>query len=79
LANIKKVIEMGESGQIVEFSMSPEEIATEDTDSARHVALRKEGFNKPRTPVASFEMAESGIVIEFPVDPPEVYAENRQR
>ena len=56
---------MGESGQIVEFSMSPEEIATEDTDSARHVALRKEGFNKPRTPVASFEMAESGIVIEF--------------
>jgi len=41
---------MGESGQFVEFSMSPEEIATEDTDSARHVALRKEGFNKPERP-----------------------------
>ena len=70
---------MGESGQIVEFSMSPEEIATEDADSARHVALRKEGFNKPRTPVASFEMAESGIIIEFSVIPSEIFAKNQHR
>jgi hypothetical protein len=59
--------------------MSPEEIATDDVDSARLAALRKSRFNKPITPVASFEIAESGIVIEFPLDPPEVYAENRQR
>ena len=74
-----KIFEMAESGQIFEFTMSPEEITTEDVDNARLIAIRKSGFNEPKTPVTSFEMAESGMVIEFPVDPPEIYAENRQR
>lgn len=74
-----KIIEIAESGQIFEFQMSPEEIASEDAEKARLVALRKTGFNKPKKPVASFELAESGMIIEFIVNLPEFFADNRQR
>ena len=51
-----KIFEMAESGQIFEFTMSPEEITTEDVDNARLLTLRKSRFNKPKTPVAFFEI-----------------------
>ena len=70
---------MGESGQIVSFLMTPEEIATEDANNDRLAALRKAGFNKPNKLVASFELAKSGIIIEFPENPPVIFAENRQK
>ena len=60
-----KVIEMGESGQIVEFPMSPEEIASENQENARLAAIRKAKLKNSQKHVVAFELAESGIVIEF--------------
>ncbi|CAB1056638.1 hypothetical protein D1BOALGB6SA_1375 [Olavius sp. associated proteobacterium Delta 1] len=77
--NRVKIFEMAESGQTVEFPMSPDEIAAEDADNARLATLRKSGLDKANKPVTSFELAESGIVIKFPVKPPETIANNQHR
>jgi hypothetical protein len=63
-----KLFEMGESGQTVEFPMTPQEIAVEDAENDRLSALRESKLKKPKKRVVEFELAESGIIIEFPVD-----------
>ncbi len=56
---------MGESGQIVEFPMSPEEVASDNEESTRIDAIRRARLKNLQKHVVAFELAESGIVIEF--------------
>ena len=60
-----KTIEMGESGQIVSFLMTPEEMAAEDAEKQRLSEIRRKSSVNDRQTVA-YEMAESGMLIEFP-------------
>ena len=63
---------MGESGQIVKFAMSAEELAAEDAELARLAAIRGAKSRELQNRVAKFELGESGIVIEFPVESDEI-------
>ena len=56
---------MGESGQIVSFLMTPEEIAAEDVKKQRLSEIRRKSYLRDRKAIA-YEMAESGMLIEFP-------------
>ena len=71
-----KAYEMGESGQVVFFSMTPEEIAAEDMQTARLAALRESRSEEPV--MVTFEMAESGEVISFPASAEEIKTAERQ-
>jgi hypothetical protein len=80
LANERvKVIEMGESGQIVEFPMSPEEVASENEKNTRLATIREAKLRKQKKHRVTYELAESGIIIEFPVTSPEISTENRMK
>ena len=73
-----KVIEMGESGQTVEFPMTPKEIASEDAEFARLDAIRQANRNKPKERMQATEMGESGQIVEFPMSPEEIASENQE-
>ena len=71
-----KAYEMGESGQVVLFSMTPEEIAAEDAETARLASLRE---STPKEPMMeTYAMAESGEVISFPMSAEEIKTAERQ-
>ena len=56
---------MGESGQIVSFLITPEDIAAEDVENRRlSEILRKNSVYEIQA--VPFEMAECVVVIEFP-------------
>lgn len=61
-----KIFELAESGQTIEFSMTPEEIAAEDAENERLAELREAKLKMPQKCVEGFELAESGAIIEFP-------------
>lgn len=71
-----KVIEMGESGQVAEFPMSPEEIAYEDAESSRLTAIRQTKLKRSEKRMQVIEMGEGGQMVEFPMSPEEVASEN---
>jgi O-acetyl-ADP-ribose deacetylase (regulator of RNase III) len=73
-----KVYEMAESGITIEFKMTPEEIAAEDTENARLAALREANKNNPRKRVKVFEMGESGQIVSFPMTAEEIAAEDAE-
>ena len=72
------VIEMGESGQTVEFPMSPKEIAAENAENARLAALRQAKLKKPEERKQLIEMGESGQTVEFPMSLKEITAEDAE-
>ena len=76
--NRVKIIEMAESGQIFEFPMSPEEIASEDAENARLAVVRQAKLNKPKERKKVIEMGESGQTVEFPMSPEEIAFENAE-
>lgn len=61
------VYEMGESGRIVTYRMTKEEMAVADTDKARENAGRTTHTPKPETTVETFELPETGNAITFPL------------
>jgi len=69
-------IEMGESGQTVEFPMSPEEIAAEKAENARLTTIRQAKLKKPEERKKVIEMGESGQTLEFPMSPEEIATED---
>ncbi len=80
LANERvKVIEMGESGQIVEFPMSPEEMASEDKETARLAAIRQAKLERPKERMQVIEMGESGQIVSFLMTPEEMAAEDAEK
>ena len=60
-----KTIEMGESGQIVSFLMTSEEMAAEEAENQHLSEIRRKNSVDDRQTIA-YETAESGILIEFP-------------
>lgn len=62
-----KVYEMGESGQIVSFPMSAEEIEAADCDNKKLAVLRTANTGKTRAAVLIYEMGEGGHRIAFPL------------
>ena len=72
------VIEMGESGQTVEFPMSPEEIAAENAENAKFAAIRQAKLKKPEERKQVIEISESGQAVEFPMSPEEIAAEDAE-
>ncbi|MBW2411971.1 MAG: hypothetical protein JRF72_19415 [Deltaproteobacteria bacterium] len=62
-----KVYEMGESGQIVSFPMTAEEIAAADCDNKKPAAVRKASAEKTRAAVLIYEVGEGGHRITFPL------------
>jgi hypothetical protein len=71
-----KPYEMGESGQVVMFPMTPEQIAGEDAKNARRTALKESKATEPM--VVTYELAESGEVIHFPATAEEIKAAGKQ-
>ena len=72
------VIEMGESGQTVEFPMSPEEITAEKAKNDRFAAIRQTKLKKPEERKQVIEMGESGQAVEFLMSPEEIAAEDAE-
>ena len=70
------VIEMGESGQTVEFLMSSEEIAAANAENARFAAIRQAKLKKSEERKQVIEMGESGQVAAFPMNPEKIAAED---
>jgi len=73
-----KVYEMAESGIVIEFKMTPEEIAAEDAEKAKQFALKKAVENDPRQRLKIYEMAESGQTFSFPMTSEEIAAEDAE-
>ena len=64
-----KVIEMGESGQTVEFKMTAEEIMAEN---ARSAAINAANHQKSNSGLLVIEMGESGESVSFPMSAEEI-------
>ena len=64
-----KAYEMGETGQVVLFPMTPQEIAAE---AALLAAIKRSEIEAPM--VKTFELAESGETITFPMSAEEIRA-----
>jgi hypothetical protein len=72
-----KIFEMGESGQIIEFLISPAEIASEGAENAQLAVLRQARLNKPNERMKVIEMGD-GQTVEFPMSPEEVASEDEE-
>ena len=74
-----QIFEMGESGQTVEFKLSPEEIAAKMNETKRLATSTQNisGTGKQRETI--FEMAESGQLVSFPMTEKEIVAEDAQK
>jgi len=60
-----KAYEMGESGQVVLFPMTPQEIAAEAAEGAKLAAIKRSETEAPM--VKTFELAESGEILTYPM------------
>jgi hypothetical protein len=67
--------EMGESGQMVSFPLTADEIVAEDAEIARLKAAQNIRVPKSESDFVIFELAESGETIEFPVKGVEILTE----
>ena len=73
-----KVYEMAESGIVIEFKMTPEEIAAKDAENATQDALKEAAKNNARQRLKVYEMAESGQTFSFPMTSEEIAIENAE-
>jgi hypothetical protein len=71
-----KTYEMGESGQVVMFLMTPQEIVAENAKNPRRTALKKPEATGPM--MITYELAESGEVITFPMTAEEIEAAGKK-
>ena len=71
-----KAVEMGESGQVILFAMTPEEIAAEDAETTRLAALRESRSEDPM--MLKYELAESGEVVSFPMSAEDIKTAEKQ-
>jgi hypothetical protein len=67
-----KAFEMAESGITIEFKMTPEEIAAENTENIKQIAFKEESKKNPRQRLNVYEMAESGQTFSFPMTAEEI-------
>lgn len=74
-----KVHELAESGVIITFPMTSEEISAENAEKVRLNSTREANVTKPEERLHLFEMAESGDVIEFPAHEIEPVAESTNK
>jgi hypothetical protein len=74
------VYEMAESGIIIEFKMTPEEIAAEDAENAKQVAHKEKETAKTNSGqrFKFYEMAESGQTVSFPMTSKEIAKEDAE-
>lgn len=63
---------MGESGQVVLFPITPQEIVVEVAKAAKPVLIKQSETKAPM--VRTIELAESGEVITFPISAEEIQA-----
>jgi hypothetical protein len=73
-----KVFEMAESGAIIEFKMTPEEIAAENAENERWAAIREAHINSLKERLNVFEMGESGQTVSFPMTLEEIANEDAE-
>ena len=73
-----KVFEMAESGIIIEFKMTPEEIAAESAENIKPVKFKEESKKNPGQRLNVYEMAESGQTFSFPVTAGKIAAEDAE-
>ena len=73
-----RVIKMGESDEIVEFPMTPQEIAADDAENARLAAIRETKLKVPNGKIKIIEMGESGQTVEFPMTSDEIIVEEAE-
>jgi hypothetical protein len=74
-----KIYEMAESGLIIEFKMTPKEIAAQSSEIAGLAAPSKAHNNHPQKRVKAFEMGESGQRVFFPMTAEEIAAVNTEK
>jgi hypothetical protein len=73
-----KVYEMAESGIIIKFIMTPEEIAAKDAENARLAAIKEAQSNSAQERLKVYEIGESGNTISFPMTVEEIAAEDAE-
>jgi len=73
-----KIYEMAESSNIIEFKMTPGEIAAEDQGNEKLAALKEARDNEPGKRVKVLEMGESGQSVSFPMAAEEIAAEDAE-
>jgi hypothetical protein len=76
--NRVNAFEMGESGQIVEFTMTAEEIADKHAEKERLAAIREAKAQRPKQRLKIYEMGESGQMVSFPLTADEIAAEDTE-
>jgi len=69
-------IEMGESGQIVSFPMTSEEIAALEAENVRGVKSKARTSQQAAPRFKTFEMGESGQIVSFLMTSEEIAAED---
>jgi hypothetical protein len=69
---------MAESGIIIEFKMTPDEIAAENAETIKQVAFKEESKKNPRQRLNVYEMAESGQTFSFQMTAEEIAAEDAE-
>ena len=72
-----KVYEMAESELTIEFKMTPEEIAAEDTENERLAAIREADNSSPQERFNVFEMGD-GETVSFPMTVEEIAVEDNE-
>ena len=70
-----KIFQMGESGQMVSFPLTAEEIGIDNTEIGRRRAIRNDRVPKGESDLVIFELAESGEIIEFLAKEVEIFIE----
>jgi hypothetical protein len=66
------------AGDRIEFKMTAEEIAAEDTENAKQAAFKEAAKNNSRQRFKVYEMAESGQTVSFPMTAEEIAAEDAE-
>ncbi len=74
-----QTFEMGESGQTVEFKLSPKEIAAKLNGPLGHTDGNQTATGKTTRREKIFEMGESGQFVSFPMTAKEIAAEDAQK
>jgi len=73
-----RIFEMGESGAIIEFPMTPDEIAAEDAAYGQLIVASKKSVVRENGNLKFFEMGEGGHMVAFPMTAAEITATNAE-
>jgi hypothetical protein len=73
-----RIFEMAESGIAIEFPMTPDEIAAQDTAYGQIRAASKKSTTNTNINLKVFEMGEGGHTVAFPMTAEEITATNAE-